>query len=68
MSLIIDESEVFINNIQNQSAVYTLLMMFKSGSSTTAIHIVDKMSALSQQYNSYIDVFFEENADKLSSH
>ncbi len=27
MSLIINESKTFINNIQNQSAVYTLLMM-----------------------------------------
>jgi len=68
MSLIIDESEVFINNIQNQSAVYTLLMMPESVSSTTAVHVVSKMLMLSQQYNRYADVFSEENADKLSSH
>jgi len=43
-------------------------MMPESGSSTTAIHVVDKMSALLQQYNNYVNVFFEENADKLLSH
>jgi len=68
MSLTIDESEVFINNIQNQSAVYALLMMSKSDSSTTVIHVVSKMLTLSQQYNRYINVFSEENVDKLSSH
>jgi len=68
MSLTIDEPEVFINNIQNQFAVYALLMMSKSGSSTTVIHVVDKTSALSQQYNRYADVFSKENADKLLSH
>ncbi len=47
MSLIIDESEAFINNIQNQLTVYALLMMSKSDSSTTAIHIVSEMSMLS---------------------
>ncbi len=46
MSLTIDESEVFINNIQNQSAIYTLLMMPESGSSTTVIHVVSKMLTL----------------------
>ncbi len=68
MSLTIDESEVFINNIQNQSAIYALLMMSKSDSSTTVIHVVSKMLTLSQQYNRYINVFSEENVDKLSSH
>jgi len=68
MPLNIDEPEVFINNIQNQSAVYTLLMMSESVSSTTAVHVVSKMSTLSQQYNKYTDVFSEENVDKLSSH
>ncbi len=43
-------------------------MMSKSDSSTTAVHVVDKMSTLSQQYNKYVDVFFKENADKLSSY
>ncbi len=47
MSLIINESEMFINNIQNQFTIYTLLMMPESGSSTTVIHIVNKMSTLS---------------------
>ncbi len=46
MSLIIDESEAFINNIQNQSAVYTLLMMPESDSSTTAVYVVSKMLTL----------------------
>jgi len=68
MPLIIDEPEVFINNIQNQLIIYTLLMMPKSGSSTTAVHIVSKMSTLSQQYNRYADVFSEENVSKLLSH
>jgi len=43
-------------------------MMSESGSSTTAIHVVDEMSALLQQYNSYVNVFSEENADKLLSY
>ncbi len=43
MSLTIDESKVFINNIQNQFTIYALLMMSKSDSSTTAIYVVDKM-------------------------
>jgi len=68
MSLTIDEPKAFINNIQNQFTVYTLLMMPESGSSTTVIHIVSEMSTLSWQYNRYADVFSEENADKLSSH
>jgi len=68
MPLTIDEPEVFINNIQNQLTVYALLMMPELGSLTTAIHVVSKMSALSQQYNRYADVFSEENVDKLLSH
>ncbi len=43
-------------------------MMSKSDSSTTAVHIVNNTSALSQQYNKYVDVFSEENVDKLLSH
>ncbi len=42
--------------------------MSKLDSLTTAIHIVDKMLTLSQQYNRYINVFFKENVDKLSSY
>ncbi len=42
--------------------------MSKSGSSTIVIHVVSKTSALSQQYNKYIDVFSEENVSKLSSY
>jgi len=68
MSLTIDDSEVFVNNIQNQSAVYGLLMMSESVSSITVIYVVSKMLMLSQQYNKYVDVFSEENVDKLSSH
>ncbi len=68
MSLTIDESEAFVNNIQNQFAVYTLLMMSESDSLTTAIHVVDKMLILFQQYNKYADVFSKENVDKLLSH
>ncbi len=40
-------------------------MMSKSDSLITAIYVVDKILMLSQQYNRYIDMFFEENADKL---
>jgi len=68
MSLTIDESEAFVNNIQNQFAVYTLLMMSESDSLTTTIHVVDKMLILFQQYNKYTDVFSKENVDKLLSH
>ncbi len=42
--------------------------MSKSDSSTTTVHVVDKMSMLFQQYNKYINVFFKENANKLLSH
>ena len=59
---------MFINNIQNQFTVYALLMMPESGSSTTVIHIINKTSALSQWYNKYMNVFSEENVDKLLSH
>jgi len=59
---------MFINNIQNQSAIYALLMMFKTDSSTTTVYVVNKMSTLSQQYNKYVNVFSEENADKLLSY
>ncbi len=48
MSLTIDELKMFINNIQNQSAVYTLLMMSKSDSLITVIYVVDDMLMLSQ--------------------
>jgi len=47
MSLTIDESEMFINNIQNQSAVYVLLMMSKSDSLTTVIYVVNETLMLS---------------------
>ncbi len=43
-------------------------MMSKSDLLTTTVHVVDKMLTLSQQYNRYINVFFEENVDKLLSH
>jgi len=43
-------------------------MMSKLDSLTTTIHVVDKMLTLSQQYNRYVNVFSEENVDKLSSH
>ncbi len=43
-------------------------MMSKSDSSITAIHVVNKMSTLSQQYNNYINVFSEENVSKLLSY
>jgi len=43
-------------------------MMSKSDSLTTAVHVVSKTSMLSQQYDRYADVFFEENVDKLLSH
>ena len=68
MSLTINEFEVFINNIQNQSAVYALLMMPKLDSLTIAVHVVSKTLMLSQQYDKYVNVFSEENVDKLSSH
>ncbi len=43
-------------------------MMPESDSSTTAVHIVNKMLMLSQQYNKYVNVFSEENVSKLLSH
>ena len=43
-------------------------MMSKSDSSITAVHVVNKMSTLSQQYNNYMNVFSEENVSKLLFH
>ena len=43
-------------------------MMFKSDSLTTAVYVIDNILMLSQQYNKYINVFSEENADKLLFH
>ncbi len=43
-------------------------MISKSDSSTTAVHVVNKMLMLLQQYNKYADVFFKENVNKLLFH
>ncbi len=43
-------------------------MMFKLESSIIAVHIVNKMLMLFQQYNKYVNMFSEENVDKLLSH
>jgi len=43
-------------------------MMSESDSSTTAVHVVDNMLMLSQQYDKYVNVFSEENVSKLLFH
>jgi len=43
-------------------------MMSESDSSTTAVHVVDNMLILSQQYDKYVNVFSEENVSKLLFH
>ncbi len=43
-------------------------MMPKLDSLTIAVHVVSKTLMLSQQYDKYVNVFSEENVDKLSSH
>ncbi len=42
--------------------------MSKLDSSITAVHVVNKMSTLFQQYNKYVNVFSEENVNKLLFH
>ncbi len=42
--------------------------MSESDSSTTAVHVVDNMLMLSQQYDKYVNVFSEENVSKLLFH
>jgi len=43
-------------------------MMPKLDSLTIAVHVVSKTLMLSQQYDKYVNVFSEENVDKLLSH
>ena len=43
-------------------------MMSESDSLTTAVHVVDNMLMLSQQYDKYVNVFSEENVSKLLFH
>ena len=63
-------SAEFVQKIKNESTVYAILWAESADSVKLTVHIqsADIISALSKKYDSYIDVFSEENADFLSVH
>ena len=63
-------SAEFMQKIQNESTVYAILWAESADSVKLTVHIqsADIISALSKKYDSYTDMFSEENADLLSAH
>ena len=63
-------SAEFAQKIQDELTVYAILWAESADSVELTVHIqsTDVMSALSKKYDSYADVFSEENADLLSAH
>ena len=63
-------SAEFVQKIKNESTVYAILWAESADSVELTVHIwsVGIMPALSKKYDSYADVFSEENADLLSAH
>ena len=63
-------SAEFVQKIKNESTVYAILWAESADSVKLTVHIWNAgiMSALSKKYDSYADVFSEENADLLSAH
>ena len=63
-------SAEFAQEIKNEPTVYAILWAESADSVELTVHIqsTDVMSALSKKYDSYADVFSEENADLLSAH
>ena len=60
----------FAQKIQNKSTVYAILWAESADSVELTVYIcnTDVISALLKKYNSYADMFSEENADLLSVH
>ena len=60
----------FMQKIQNKFTVYTILWAESADSVKLTVYIwnTDIISALSKKYDSYADIFSEENADLLSAH
>ena len=63
-------SAEFMQKIKNESTVYAILWAESADSVKLTVHIwnTDIISALSKKYDSYADMFSEENADLLSAH
>ena len=63
-------SAEFVQKIKNESTVYAILWAESADSVKLTVHIwsTDIISALSKKYDSYADMFSEENADLLSAH
>ena len=63
-------SAEFVQKIQNEFTVYAILWAESADSVKLTVHIqsADIISALSKKYDSYTDMFSEENADLLSAH
>ena len=63
-------SAEFVQKIKNESTVYAILWAESADSVKLTVHIcnTDIISALFKKYNSYADIFSEENADLLSAH
>ena len=66
----VQSSAEFAQKIQNESTVYAILWAESADSVKLTVHIqsADIISALSKKYDSYTDMFSEENADLLSVH
>ena len=63
-------SAEFMQKIQNESTVYAILWAESADSVKLTVYIqsTDIISALFKKYDSYADMFSEENADFLSVH
>ena len=63
-------SAEFVQKIKNESTVYAILWAESADSVELTVHIQSAgiTPALSKKYDSYADVFSEENADLLSAH
>ena len=63
-------SAEFVQKIKNESTVYAILWAESADSVELTVHIwsTGVMPALSKKYDSYVNVFSEENADLLSAH
>ena len=66
----VQSSAEFAQKIQNELTVYAILWAESADSVELTVHIcsTDIMSALLKKYDSYVNVFSEENADLLSAH
>ena len=69
-SMKVQFSAEFVQKIKNESTVYAILWAESADSVELTVHIQSAgvMPALSKKYDSYTDVFSEENADLLSAH